>query len=99
MIVDVFNTHGITFEESDEVYNVFTKKVLATNVAETFLSMREAGNVKYCEFVSENLLGNKSMWDTMKKEKLPTFAKNCAQTKLTIDKELVNIKKEHKLMS
>ena len=61
--------------------------------------MREAGNVKYCEFVSENLLGSKSMWDTMKKAKLPTFAKNCVQTKLTIDKELVNIKKEHKLMS
>ena len=45
---DVFNTQGITFEESDEVY-VLTKKVLATYVAETFFSMREAGNAKYCD--------------------------------------------------
>ena len=91
-------TQGITFEESDEVYNVLTKTVLATDVAETFLSMREAGNAQYCEFVSENLLGSKSIWNTIKKEKLPTFAKNCAQTKLTIDKQLVNIKEERKLM-
>ena len=76
-LLDVFNTQGITFEESDEVYNVLTKKVLATDVTETFLSMREAGNAKYCEFVSENLLGSKSIWDTIKKEKLPTFTKNC----------------------
>ena len=61
--------------------------------------MREAVNAKYCEFVSENLLGSKSTWDTIKKEKLPTFAKNRAQTKLTIDKQLVNIKEERKLMS
>ena len=98
-LLDVFNTQGITFEESDKVDNVLTKKVLATNVAETFLSMREAGNAKYCKFVSENLLGSKSIWDTIKKEKLPTFGKYCVQTKLTIDKQLVNIKEECKLMS
>ena len=98
-LLGVFSTQGITFEESDEVYNVSTKKVLATDVVETFLSMREAGNAKFCEFVSENLLGSKSIWDTIKKKKLPTFAKNCAQTKLTIDKQLVNIKEESKLMS
>ena len=98
-LLDVFNTQGITFEESDEVYNVLTKKVLATDVAEAFLSMRGAGNAKYCEFVSENLLGSKSIWDTIKKKKLPTFAKNCTQTKLTIDKQLVNIKEERKPMS
>ena len=61
--------------------------------------MREAGNTKYCGFVSENLLGSKSIWDTIKKEKLPTLAKNCAQIKLTIDKQLVNIKEERKIMS
>ena len=98
-LLDVFRTQGITFEESDDVYNVLTKKVLTTDVAETFLSMREAGNTKYCGFVSENLLGSKSIWDTIKKEKLPTFAKNCAQVKLTIDKQLVNIKEERKIMS
>ena len=74
-LLDVFNTQGITFEENDEVYNVLTKKELATDVAETFLSMREAGNTKYCEFVSGNLLGSKSIWGTIKKEKLPTFTK------------------------
>ena len=47
------------------IYNVLTKKVLATDVADIFLSMREAGNAKYCEFVSENLLGSKSI--TIKK--------------------------------
>ena len=76
-----------------------TKKVLATDVAETFFSMREAGNSKYCEFVSEKLLGSKSISDTIKREKLPTFIKNYTQTKFTIDKQLVNIKEERKLMS
>ena len=63
------------------------------------MSTREAGNAKYSEFVSEHLLGSKSIWDTIKKEKLPTSAKNCAQTKLTIDKQVANIKEERKLMS
>ena len=61
-LLDVFNTQGMFFEESDEVYNVLTKNVLATDVAETFLPMR-AGNARYCEFVWENLLGSKSIWD------------------------------------
>ena len=66
---------------------------------ETFLSMREAGNAKYCEFFSEKLFSSKSIWDTIKKEKLPTFTKNSAQTKVTIDKQLVNIKEKCRLMS
>ena len=37
--LDVFNTQGITFNESDEVYNVLTKKALVTDVVATFLSM------------------------------------------------------------
>ena len=98
-LLDVLNTQGITFEESDEVYNVLTKKVLATDIAETFLSMRDASNAKYCQFVSENPLGSKLIRDTIKREKLSTFAKICAQTKLTIDKQLANIKEERKLMS
>ena len=98
-LLDVFNTQGITFEDSDKVYNVLTKRVLATDVVETFLSMREAGNAKYCEFFSEKLFSSKSIWDTIKKEKLPTFTKNSAQTKVTIDKQLVNIKEKCRLMS
>ena len=66
-LLDVLNTQGITFEESEKVYNVLSKKILANNAAETFLSMEEAGNAKYCEFVSENLLGSKSIQDAIKK--------------------------------
>ena len=78
--------------------HVLTKKVLATDVTETFSSMRETVNPKYCEIISENLLSSKSIWDTIKIEKLPTFTKNYAQTKLTIDKHLFNIKEERKPM-
>ena len=74
-LLDVLNTQGITFEESEKVYNALYKKVLANNATETFLSMEEAGNAKYCEFVSENLLSSKSIRDAIKKEKLTNLCK------------------------
>ena len=39
----VFSEHDVTFEGQDSVYNIFTKKVLATDVADRFLQAKEIG--------------------------------------------------------
>ena len=46
------------------------------NLAQNFLSVKEIGDQKYWDFVNERLLGEKSIWNTMKKAKLPTFICN-----------------------
>ena len=39
----VFCEHDVTFEGQDSVYNIFTKKVLPTDVADRFLQAKEIG--------------------------------------------------------
>ena len=63
----VFNERDVTFEAQDSVYNIFTEKVLSTDVADRFLQAKQIGQTKYEEFVKEQLEGEGSMWDTIKK--------------------------------
>ena len=46
-------------------------------------------------FIKERLIGNKSIWDTITKEKIATTS----EITVTVSKELVNLKEERKLMS
>ena len=64
-----------------------------------FLKLREIGEEKYLNFVNEQLTGEKSIWDTIKKVKLPTFVTNNKQVTIQVNKQLVNIKEERKLMT
>ena len=64
-----------------------------------FLNAGGTGAGKYKLFIEERLIGDKSIWDTITKEKIPTFVCNNKQITVTVNKELVNLKKERKLMS
>ena len=54
---------------------------------------------KYDTFVNETLLGNESIWKTMKKEKLDTFTTNNKSVSVTIDKEVIQIKEERTFLN
>ena len=45
------------------------------------------------------IIGDKSIWDTITKEKIPTFVCNNKQIIATVKNELRNLKEEKKLMS
>ena len=97
----VFQEYEVKFDQSKapDVYNVLTKKVLPHKVTETFLSLKRIGQLKYDKFVKERLLGDTSIWDPLSKEKLPTFVNNNCVTTVTVNKQLINLKEERKLMS
>ena len=63
------------------------------------MSVKEIGEQKYWDFVNERLLGNKSIWDTMKKTKLPTFISNNVQIEVLVNNQYLTLKEERKLMS
>ena len=64
-----------------------------------FLNAVYTGKDKYDLFIKERLIGEKSIWDTITKEKIPTFAFNNKEITIIVNKELVNIQEERKLMS
>ena len=85
----VSSEHDVTFEGQDSVYNIFTKKVLLTDVAP-----KEIEQTKYEEFVKEKLEGEGSIWDAIKKEKIATFASNNKAFTVTINNKIHQIKEE-----
>ena len=56
--------------------------------------MLYTGKDKYDLFIKERLIGEKSIWDTITKEKIPTFVFNNKEITITVNKELVNIKEK-----
>ena len=53
----------------------------------------------YKSFIDKRIVGNKSIWDTMSKYKLPTFISLNIQIAMKINQELVKVKEERRLMS
>ena len=53
----------------------------------------------YEQFIEERIVGSKSIWHTISKRKLPTFANNKKVVTVKIRNQLINIKAERKLMS
>jgi hypothetical protein len=76
-----------------------TNKVMSNENANKFLKVKEIGEEKYNKFIEERLTGEMSIWDTIRKEKIPTFVNNSKQITVAVNKELVNLKEERKLMS
>ena len=98
-ITAVFETHGVTFDRVDNVFNILTKKVLPNKDAQRFLDAKAIGQAKYDKFVKDKLTGQESIWDTMTKEKLSTFAANNKTVKVTLERQIVHIREERKLMT
>ena len=96
---DVFCSREINFEKSEVVFNVLTKKVLPESLAMEFLEIEREGRKLYEKFIEERIVGSKSIWDTINKRKLSTFANNKKVVTVKIRNHLINIKAERKLMS
>ena len=96
---DVFCPREINFEKFDVVFNVLTKKVLPESLAMEFLEIERQGRKLYEKFIEERIVGSKTIWDTINKRKLPTFANNKKVVTVNIRNQLINIKAERKLMS
>ena len=80
------------------MFNVLTKIALPKSLAMEFLEIEREGRKLYEKSVEERIVGSKSIWDTINKRKLPTFANNKVVT-AKIRNQLINIKAERKLMS
>ena len=98
-ISDVFSTYGVSFDATDNVYNVLTMKVLPSKDAEQFLIVKEIGKESYISFVKERIEGESSIWDTIKKIKIPCFTNNNKSTSVKLNGETLQIRQERKLMN
>ena len=67
--------------------------MLPNDFAVRFLSMNDIGTERFHEFVTQQLHGDKSIWDTLKRAKLPTFVNNNSQTTVVVNKQLYTLKK------
>ena len=77
-ISDVFSTYGVSFNATDNVYNVLTMKVPPKKDAGQFLTVKEIGKESYVNFAKERIEGESLIWDTIKKLSfyvLPTTTK------------------------
>ena len=63
------------------------------------MSLEKIGRKKYKDFVKERIEGETSIWNTIKKEKLPTFASNNKSATVKVNNELLVIREERKLMN
>ena len=55
-ISSVFPDYEVSFDESENVFNVLTKEVLPQKTAEPFLKVKEIGQECYESFVTEKLV-------------------------------------------
>ena len=85
-LTEVMNAFNVSFNNSSNVYNIFPKKVMPQQFATKFLILENIGKEKYHKFLKEQLNGEKSIWDTITKEKLPTFINSNKQVTVKINK-------------
>ena len=96
---ETFKTQNANFDESECVFNVFTKKVLNPKLAEEVLAHETIGKELLENFTKERFEGEKSIWGPITKRKLPTFGSNVKTVTVKIKDQLVQVKEEHKLIS
>ena len=94
-----FEAHRTNFYDSESVFNVIIKKRLSSYMAEQFLAHDVVGEKRYNSFIAERMEGEASIWDPIKKRKLPIFKENIKSTKGKAREQLVQVKEEGKLMS
>ena len=96
---ETFKTQNVKFDESECVFDVVTKKILNPKLAEEFLAHETTGNELLENFIKVRFKGEKSIWDSITKSKLPTFGSNVKTVTFQIKGQLVQVKEEHKLIS
>ena len=98
-LTEILNHHNISFNSTEPLYNVITNKVIRKDQAMKFLNAVYTCKDKLDLFIKERLIGEKSISDTITKEKIPTLVFNNKEITITVNKELMNLKEERKLMS
>ena len=96
---ETFKTQNVKFDESECAFDVVTKKILNPKLAEEFLAHETTGNELLENFIKVRFEGEKSIWDSITKSKLPTFGSNVKTVTVKIKYQLVQVKEEHKLIS
>ena len=90
---------NVSFDESECVFHVATKKLLNPKLAEEFLSHETTGNELLEHFLKETFEEEKLIWNPITKSKLPTFESNVITVTVKIKDQLAQVKEEHKLIS
>ena len=94
----VYENQEIDFSNTDDVFNIVTKVVLPPSKASIFIAHDSIGEELYIKFKEERLQGDWSVWDPMKKRKMPTFANTSKSSKTKVDDKIVEIKEEGLLL-
>ena len=89
----------VSFEQSENVFNVVSKRVLPVEESKEFLNHAEIGEKLYQKFVKERIQGDSSVWDPMKRNNLKTFKDNSKSIKTKVGEKMIEIKEEKNLMS
>ena len=82
-----------------EMSVILTKRALPNKEAQLLLDSKVIGQVKYDKFLNNTLTEEQSMWNTMTKVKLSTFAANNKMVKITMERKILNIRAERKFMT
>ena len=98
-LLTVFKSHDTNFDDSDNVYNILTKRILPKQYCDEFLQHEEIGKKRFNEFIKERFERETSIWSPVTKTKLPTFALNVKKKQVEFNNTIVTIKEERKLMS
>ena len=98
-LITVYENHEVDFSNTDDVFNIVTKVVLPPSKASIFSAHDSIGEELYNKFKEERLQGDRSVWDPMKKRKMPTFADTSKSYKTKVDDKIVEIKEEKRLLT
>ena len=82
----IFSTYNVNFNHNDNVYNTITMKVLPAKESTRFLDSVKIGQERHEQFINQNVEGDSSVWDTLKKVMLPTFV----SIKKTVKNKVIN---------
>ena len=98
-LMDVFTTHKVNFDNDHNVYNILTKAILPEKSADQFLKIEEEGEKLLNDFINERLCGTKSIWEPIKRRKLPTFKENYVTSKVKLADKVITLKEERRLLT
>ena len=95
----MFESYSLNVEKTDIIFNVATKEVLKITAENDILNHAKEGELLYDKFVTERIVGIKSIWSRMTKRMLKTFKTNVKIIKVKLKDKVVQLKEERNLMS
>ena len=95
---EVMKDYDVTFHKTDSVFNIVSKHVSLEKAAEELLYIRNISKNISKEFCSEQLKGDKTIWDRVTKAKLTTHTVSKNNTKVKLQDHVIALKEYTKLM-